>query len=928
MNIYAYGGGEMLAYIFNGVAMLTNGANATFLIKIALTIGALVAFVISAIKSDPLHSIKWVAWYTAALSLMFVPKMKIVVNDVIAQKHYAVDNVPWILAKTAGTISTFGYGLTKQFENVFRTPGNFDYHKTGTLFASRIMEDSSEITIHDATIKQNFNNFISQCVFYDLAIGGKYTFDELLKTNNIWKLFRDNASRARFFPYLNSETKNSEFVTCRVGADRLHAKWEGIINSTATSWGLKYFPQLSEEQAKSKLLEQLPLANRFLANSAINANQIIQQKLMSNIVKEGLMHSSTKMNATASATKFAADRAYEQQKNAYIVTGKLAAKTLVNMKVLFEGLIYALFPLVMILALMTPLGYKQLLTYGGLILWVNSWPIVYAVLNFFMTYSAKSQSVALLSSGLDGASMMVSGALSHINADIAAQAGYLSMSIPFVSYAIIKGGAASFVHLASHLGGIAQGVASQASSELTTGNYGFGNVNSGNISYDNTSSNKLNTDLMSSSGAQISRDMHGGLQSIFSGGTHTLDTRGATSNLMDNMQLNGRVANSLQQSASSELRAAQSEAQAYMESQAATYTNTMQFAKNWQQAKENGETWANDLSGDLQKSLATLNQHQDQFIQNTDKSEGMSMDASAKMFAQVNAGGAVGKMVSLAAGVSGGLDAHIGANHKVDQTEKNQAIEQAMQSQEFKSAMSQVERFAQNNSHSIRDSETQSYLDNISSSISDSQSHQDSMNTSLTTSAGLSDMASRVRSGDVAISQNISQDFMDWNQARLDRGEINQSQFKDALYGTGMARAEHTSEFLDSVSAKMSDYVSQYGINSASDVQNAYNSFKGNMQSINPADYQAKVVERARDLGNKSIDNGVKDNVVDFLSTNKAQLTQEHQQLHAQHQHIQQDVRTKQAESLSKNLAKNITGNFVDETKEFGKDLIDKVKKS
>ena len=48
MNIYSYGGGEILNYIFQGVAMLTSGNNGTFVIKVAITIGGIVAFLMGA----------------------------------------------------------------------------------------------------------------------------------------------------------------------------------------------------------------------------------------------------------------------------------------------------------------------------------------------------------------------------------------------------------------------------------------------------------------------------------------------------------------------------------------------------------------------------------------------------------------------------------------------------------------------------------------------------------------------------------------------------------------------------------------------------------------------------------------------------------------------------------------------------------------
>jgi hypothetical protein len=72
-------------------------------------------------------------------------------------------------------------------------------------------------------------------------------------------------------------------------------------------------------------------------------------------------------------------------------------------------------------------------------------------------------------------------------------AAWLSVSIPFISYGILKQGAGAFVGLAQHLGSAMQSAASGAASETVSGNISLGNVSMSTQAYQNTSAFQHNT---------------------------------------------------------------------------------------------------------------------------------------------------------------------------------------------------------------------------------------------------------------------------------------------------------------------------------------------------------------------------------------------------------------------------------------------------
>src|SRR6185312_12324387 len=142
-------------------------------------------------------------------------------------------------------------------------------------------------------------------------------------------------------------------------------------------------------------------------------------------------------------------KALMQQRSTYAIAGDIAARTLPLFKNVIEALSYALFIFIVVLALL-PNGYRILLTYCGILAWTQLWAPLYAVLNLIMTLYGQTETA---SHGAEkGLTLLNSAAIINANADMVSLAAWLSVSIPFISYGILKQGAAAFVGLAQHLG--------------------------------------------------------------------------------------------------------------------------------------------------------------------------------------------------------------------------------------------------------------------------------------------------------------------------------------------------------------------------------------------------------------------------------------------------------------------------------------------
>ncbi len=483
--ITTYGGGEIFYYVFQGIATILGGGGLiNGVIRLTAIVGIIWALLLMNAQNSLDIGVRWFLWFLVVTNVFFLPKTTVWIKDPLVYKSYKVDNVPLALGVFASAISSIGHNITEKMEEVFTLPDTHEadymqYHKTGTVFASRLMSQANQFKILDPDFNANMEKFVNQCVVYDAMIGHKYTIKDLQESTDIWALVRGKSSGVLGFLYKESGN-DGEIVTCREGANRLEKLWRFQIDLAAQHYGAR-FSRNGSASAKRDFLTYLPQSYNLLTKMALSAQKILQQEMMINAITDS---SNNKVSELGGSTNYASTKALLQQRSTYQISGEMARQILPIMKNVFEALAYVAFIFIFILALL-PNGHRILGSYISLLMWIQMWAPLYAVLNLFMTLSARYNSVSVV--GNKGLNMVTSVGLANVNADTEALAGWLSMSIPAISYVIVKGGAAAFVNLAGHLGSAMQSAASSTAHEVTSGNFSLGNVSQGVIAMQNTS---------------------------------------------------------------------------------------------------------------------------------------------------------------------------------------------------------------------------------------------------------------------------------------------------------------------------------------------------------------------------------------------------------------------------------------------------------
>ncbi len=744
-QVITYGNGEVLKGVFDAIAMCLNSHTGSLfqpLMRLGLGIGSLWGLAY-AIWGDYMKALSgWLIPLFAITSLLLVPHTRVFIKDPVFNYNNHVDHVPFGLAMSTSLISKIGYSMTEHIEKIFTQPDDLKYQKTGCLFAANLIQQAKTFRITNEDLASNMREFVGHCIVYDVMLGRKYTIEDLRHTDDIWGLVSTQASPVRSFvwkePHKSGEASaRPEIITCREGVVRFNRLWGIELDRSATLFGQKIFGKNGLINPKVTLLQHLQSSYDFLLNNSKSALDIMKQQMMIYAVVDGIEQKSV---ALGNAPNFAARRAYLQQRSTYETLGAMAGETLPTMKAVLEAIAYASFIFVIPLAVL-PFGWRFFSSWIQTLLWLQMWAPLYAILNYIMTMAARSKSLAALSlSNEAGVTIASSVGLINANADIAAMAGYLAMSIPFLAIALVKG-VSSFVHMASHLGNVSQGAASMAAGEAVSGNYSFGNVSEGNRQISNTN-------MLSHSAAASYRS---GLFSQSDGRTDmvtTADGQQIVSVGTSNVPVTVNKAET--ESAIKTEQSGRSYQKALQHNEAAGISFGETLRGLAETSRQEGHT--QNLS-DQRSHGKTIDQSSSvtkvgQIVRDFAKNHNVSEEQAASLIGQASING---KLFGTGASLTGSIDGKAVSQKAITEAYK------IGQDEQFQQATREAVQVVQNQSYTQNDEESKRRSESISTSWENSQSLRTEASKSFRESEDLQRQASWIKSNAATINTNFTQ---------------------------------------------------------------------------------------------------------------------------------------------------------------------------
>lgn len=433
--IYTYGGGQGLNSLFQSMSILFDFSKHSEILWIGRISGILGVFWLSISgfasrgKDGSPGAIDWTWFIRFAMIwiILIVPKTTLEIQDKITKATYSISGAPWSLSIFGWFTSSIGYGMTSMYENVLGGGINTatSYSGNGFAFGSSYYNSLPKVA--------RFNNtnstaavfpFIQECLIPAAGpINSTWSgIDKqtLLNTPDYVTAIQGLSSNFLQNRYVNVDGVS---VTCLTLRDRVLTQWNSDSLLLLNQFNIN-------EQGVAALDKE------FIGSATAASANSFKQAMMMNAIQDAALAGSIQWGDAAMADSLAQAQAQMQQTSAWKQGSQFATVSLVWLHDAAEIITYAIFPFLLLLILL-PVGFAVLMEYIKVLFWLQTWPILYAILNFIIGVYAtsKSQQMALQYGGF---TMNDFYKIGDMNDGIVSTAGYLCTLVPVLTWMFLQ----------------------------------------------------------------------------------------------------------------------------------------------------------------------------------------------------------------------------------------------------------------------------------------------------------------------------------------------------------------------------------------------------------------------------------------------------------------------------------------------------------
>ena len=774
LEVYAIAGGDWLRGNLNAIAAFMGTGTWSTIEKMCIAISVLIVAGNWVKKHNVMELIGWVFSLTLVSMLVVIRTPVQIIDYSNVAQVYEVDNVPIGLAIPASLTTRVGNALIQSYEMVFALPDSVTYSKTGMLFGSNLVAKSTDFLSQNPQITTLFSDYVQNCVMGDIFLNHKYTFEELLNSPDPYTLIFANPS-----PLRGVFDKNNQFQTCEEASRDLKSALALDTQTGGKTWNY-YVRQLFGGKPNPDLLfsQMIGDSYNYFYSSGQSAGQIIRQNVTMNALRSGIQSYAARSGDTASLVNIANTSSLEKQRLAQATMGHQALRALPLTQTVIMGIMIGMFPIMVMAAMFNMMTLQVLKGYVFALIWLQTWPLLFAILNSAMAYYAKQNGVPVVLSELSQVQLK--------NSDIATTAGYIAVMIPPLSWGIVKSMGAAFSSAYSHFSSSGLGATSQAASGVVDGNYSFANMQMENVSGYSWGTNST------TSFGQMSRQLaNGGMSTQTRDGSMVWDSGGAMSKLPVDINVGRQIASAQQQMARESDVQAESALHGYNSSVTSAWNSLQQFGTN--KGNSASTTTGADTTESSQDSMARSKMwnavvanakannisNEESFQQLMDKSTKGAVSGEIYGGGKWSSGDQLaGKLGKLATGFSadGGFKGSValsGTSGSTDSTNESgreshdsRHDTSSQAAKDFKEASDYFTSRKTTTSGNITDNNASSRVDQFSASLSSAKNSYDQYTTSRTRSHEYSEMASRTESMTGQMNENLTQQFANFVQHR------------------------------------------------------------------------------------------------------------------------------------------------------------------
>jgi|GEM_PF-6601177 len=498
VDVYTYGGGDLLYIVLNAVAMLSKSTTMKSLLQLTAVLafaGVILRFAGSLLDAKPDSGEGGFAILTriailSAVALVFISvREDVQIIDIAKPSNTRlVADVPKIQAQFISWASTIGEVVGGKMEEMFSMPDSIAFSNQGVAMGAKYSGSFMSIyPPNDATMQGSsgvyrnglvytaLREWYSKCLFDNFgsvnndqqtaaAFLGMGSSSDILHDANILATAND--------PYtLITGVKAGEpFMECSVAMPNILAAWNEVYPAWIKSAVRQVRGEIGASQSTDNDAQFQMQAEEIITHYLPGAGDpatIFMQVAALNTMNDALQIYTAGTGAGSAMASQLARRTYGAEGAGMAKMLNAAVLLLRQMAEMFVYGLGVFLPMALLL-----IGVDAVIGYFKAVLWLNLWVPFYVLLNLFVD--------SRLADSINNLTTVAGGGLTYNNFRsvqeqanmIIALVGMTAWTVPSLAWAVISGGTKALSGIAS-AGGGAQGTAGRVSGQVE----GQGNVN-------------------------------------------------------------------------------------------------------------------------------------------------------------------------------------------------------------------------------------------------------------------------------------------------------------------------------------------------------------------------------------------------------------------------------------------------------------------
>lgn len=503
---YAYWNGAQMRDLFEALVSITSRGTYAEMAALFFLIGIVIVLAVGATRHEGRPAIAYFACAVLFWCVSVVPRVSVSVVDVRTEAVYTVDNVPLGIGFFGSLASRTGYWMAELYESAFAPVEVASFMKFGAVYPERVLEvlqSVGPITVEGIAATKAV---LEGCVVPEI-LTDEVKAAGLVKSVDLWK---DVSAAGWVNPARLAAMPSGKVLRCpeaMAEADEVLRMIE--LPAVKAKLGARLAPDHVSPSAV--IASAIPQAESLLLNLSRTMDATLKHSLMRTAIPAAVESraAATDGPLAAAVTLSRAQGNLASEIN-YRTMAKIAQEALPKIRNALEFVVFATFPVVVLIALVAGSAMGAIVrSYLTLLVTIELWPALSSVVNYLMI-ACDAHPFGAIASQFGGDTLQAVSLIRETGATSQAIAGALMCAVPVIAYALVRAGDMAVGQL---VGGITAPAASAASSQgvaLAAGNISQGNVQTATVHSNTTTANKHDRSIaVSHPGTLVSTSAYG-----------------------------------------------------------------------------------------------------------------------------------------------------------------------------------------------------------------------------------------------------------------------------------------------------------------------------------------------------------------------------------------------------------------------------------